>query len=318
MADPLAPYPAPVARDEAFVAATTAVGGVVFVYGQSVEGRPLVAARVPQRPPIGDARTKCKRVLVAANIHGIEFVGNRLAERIVEALGSDRPVVKRLRARAEVVVAPCLNPDGYARTWAAGGRGSVGELRCNAHGVDLNRNFPRPGGVPPSRLPGAGSDSPQAATYRGPGPLSEPETAALDAMCAAEGFWASVNLHSFMGTMIPARTRDPREFTTYVDLCRRARSAQPAWRYRRISNRVFDVFTGEQEDHQHHAHGTWAVCHEVFPLRASFAQHLRAPATFWRFNPHDPEPWVNNDLPAVLTWLDSALELPDRPAGHAR
>ncbi len=57
------------------------------------------------------------------------------------------------------------------------------------------------------------------------------------------------------------------------------------------------MWTGEQEDWQHHVHGTWALTVEVFPLAASFRQHLRALSLFWRFNPRDPRPWVDNDVP---------------------
>ena len=34
---------------------------------------------------------------------------------------------------------------------------------------------------------------------------------------------------------------------------------QTRWRYPRLSSRRFDVFTGELEDHLHHAYGTWAA-----------------------------------------------------------
>jgi hypothetical protein len=31
---------------------------------------------------------------------------------------------------------------------------------------------------------------------------------------------------------------------------------------------------------------------------------------FWRFNPHDPRPWIANDVPAVTAFLHAALDLP--------
>jgi len=253
------------------------------------------------------------RVSCAAGIHGVEFVGAQVLLGVVNALAGDHPLARRLRERAEVHVLPCLNPDAYARTWAQSGEGTVGELRCNARGVDLNRNFPRPHEGAASRLPGAGSDDPDAATYRGPSPLSEPETRALDQLLTRERFTASINLHSCMGTIIPARTRHREDFDVYKRLCRQASAAQPRWPYRRLSHRVFDVYTGEQEDHQHHVHGTWAACLEVFPLRASVQQYVRPPVTFWRFNPHDPSPWVDNDVPAVLAWLDAAIDIGRSP-----
>lgn len=302
---PLAPYPSPEARAAEAAALAARVRGELVEYGASVEGRPLVAVRVPS------ASKGAPRLLCSANIHGVEFIAGRVALGLLRALADGDPRVVALRERAELWVIPSLNPDGYARTFAEGGRGVVARLRGNSRGVDLNRNFPRPGGAPPSWLPFTGSDTPGAATYRGPHPLSEPETAALDRLFAAQRFVASANLHSFMGTVIPARVTDRPTYATYKRLCRLFGAAQPRRRYIRLASRLFDTFTGEQEDHQHHVHGTWAVCVEVFPLLASFRQHLCAPSVFWRFNPRDPEPWVDNDVPGLVAYFGAALELAD-------
>ena len=296
----LAPYPDPDTREHELDELAVRLDGELVVYGQSREDRPLRALRLPGGGP---------RILCAANIHGVEYIAGRVALGLAARLADRDPELQRLRARAELWLIPCLNPDGYARTWSTGGQGRLAELRANAAGVDLNRNFPRPGGGPPSRLPGAGSDRPGDATYRGPHPLSEPETAALDRLFAAQRFHASVNLHSFMGTVIPARVTDRDAYATYRELARVLAHAQPRVRYRRLAHRIFDTFTGEQEDHQHHAHGTWAVCMETFPLRHSFAQHLRRPSVFWRFNPHDPAPWIANDVPGITAFFHAALDL---------
>ena len=312
LSDELAPYPTPDRRERELDELAAQLGGELAVYGHSREGRPLRRLRLPGPGP--DA----PRLLCSANIHSVEFIAGRVALGLLQHLAAGDPELLRLRARAELWVIPCLNPDGYARTWAAHGRGRLAELRANAAGVDLNRNFPRPGGAAPSRLPGAGSDRPGDATYRGPHPLSEPETAALDALFTAQRFHASVNLHAFMGTAIPARVTDRQAYASYRDLCRALARAQPQVRYLRLANRIFDTFTGEQEDHQHHAHGTWAVCLETFPLRATYAQHLRPPSIFWRFNPRDPQRWIDNDVPAIAAYFHAALELAPPPATSRR
>jgi hypothetical protein len=306
----LAPYPDPDAREAELDALADSLGGAVVEYGRSLQDRPLRALRLPGGPG--------PRVLCSANIHGVEYIAGRVAFGLLHGLAAGDPALTRLRERAELWVIPCLNPDGYARTWTAAGRGRLAELRANANGVDLNRNFPRPGGAPASRLPGAGSDRPGDATYRGPAPLSEPETAALERLFAAQGFHASVNLHAFMGTVIPARVTERDAYARYRDLARALAHAQPRVRYRRLAHRIFDTFTGEQEDHQHHAHGTWAVCLETFPLRASYAQHLRRPSVFWRFNPHDPAPWIANDVPGIAAYFNAALDLPPPPVRSRR
>ena len=303
---PLAPYLSPQEREDRVDTLARGLGAEVVQYGRSVRGAALRAVRVP-----ATAGTKpASRVLCSANIHGPELVGGMVALGLLERLSANEPTVVELRERAEVWVVPCINPDGYARTWTRAGEGSLAELRTNANGVDLNRNYPFPAGAKPGRLPGAGSPHPGDATYRGSAPLSEPETRALHELCAAQQFHASANLHSFMGTLIPARVTAREAYATYRDLCAAFRGGQPHHRYRRLANRIFDVFTGEQEDHQHHALGTWAVCVETFPVLASYGQHLRAPSLFWRFNPRDPQPWIDNDVPGLLAFFLAALDRP--------
>jgi protein MpaA len=109
------------------------------VIGHSVLGRPIAAT-------LDTAPRARLRVLVVGCIHGDEAAGMRVARRLIAAPAPPRTALQ---------VVPTLNPDGVA----AGTRG-------NAHGVDLNRNFPfgwRPlGGL----------------EYSGPHPLSEPESRA--------------------------------------------------------------------------------------------------------------------------------------------
>jgi hypothetical protein len=303
---------APQAREDRLDALARTGNGEVVQYGRSVQGRPLRALRLPMtRGASLDGSDNPVRVLCSANIHGVEFIGGLIALALAER-AIDDPVVSRLRQRAELWVIACLNPDGYARTWENDGRGPLALLRTNGHGVDLNRNFPRP--KLPSIAPwGSGSDRPGAATYRGPSPLSEPETAALDALCRVQRFHASVNVHSFMGTIIPARVTDRPSFAAYRELCGALVAAQPSCRYVRLSHRIVDVFTGEQEDHQHHVLQTWAICLETFPWYASLSQHWKAPSTFWRFNPRQPQRWIDNDVPAIVAFFEAALARP-RPA----
>lgn len=92
-----------------------AAAGERTVIGHSVHGRPITATLNgdPQAP---------ERVLVIGCVHGNEPAGMRVARRLIAGQSA---------RNAAIWVVPTLNPDGVA----AGTRG-------NAHGVDLNRNFP--------------------------------------------------------------------------------------------------------------------------------------------------------------------------------
>ena len=305
--DSLSPYRSPEALADAVADLGHRLGADAIEYGRSVAGAPLVALRIAGRKP------GLPRILCCANIHGPELIGTEVALGFGRAL--EDGVAAPLRSRAEVWIAPSLNPDGHARTFTTGGDAPLSELRPNDRGVDLNRNYPLPGDRPRKTygLPGAGSTRPGDATYIGEHPLSEPETTAIDALVREHRFVASANLHSFMGTVIPARVTDRPTYRAYGELCRAFARGQAARRYRRVSNRIFDVFTGEQEDHQHHNLDCWAVCVETFPILASLRQRMLGATTFWRFNPREPGPWIDNDVPGLVAYFDAALALP-RPS----
>jgi protein MpaA len=108
------------------------------VIGRSVLGRPIVAWTS------GPDRAK-RKILVVGCIHGNECAGLAIAS----ALRRQRPP-----AGVQLWIVPEMNPDGTAA-----------DTRQNAHGVDLNRNFPyrwQPISDP--------------TYYSGAHPASEPET----------------------------------------------------------------------------------------------------------------------------------------------
>jgi N-acetylmuramoyl-L-alanine amidase/Zinc carboxypeptidase len=121
-----------------FFATAVVLAGTLL--GHSVEGRPITAQR------IGPADAKVE-VMVVGSIHGNEPAGKAVIARLRR--------MKPPRGTALWLIEDA-NPDG-----AAAG------TRHNAHGVDLNRNFPF-------------RWQPQDGVYEsGPGPASEPETQAI-------------------------------------------------------------------------------------------------------------------------------------------
>ena len=112
-----------------------------FTIGHSVDGRPIYAwSYGPDRA--------ARKVLVVGCIHGNECAGFAILAALRHS---------RLPAGVQLWLVPEFNPDGTAA-----------DSRQNAHGVDLNRNFPyrwQPISDP---------------TYdSGPSPASEPETRAV-------------------------------------------------------------------------------------------------------------------------------------------
>jgi hypothetical protein len=94
---------------------------------------------------------------------------------------------------------PVVNPDGYVynqSTNPGGGGLWRKNRRANAggsFGVDLNRNYAFQWGVDDS----GSSPSPTSETYRGTGPASEPEVAAMQAFIDARGFQTAVSAHTY-------------------------------------------------------------------------------------------------------------------------
>jgi predicted deacylase len=301
------PYLSPEQRTDTVRRLAARAKGEVVSIGTSHAGESIDAVVVPS------TRRESPRVLCTANIHGVEWISGLIALSLLEHLGADTSAAATSRDAAEHWIVPCLNPDGYRRTWTQRGEGAVGGLRSNGQGVDLNRNYPLPAGTRRRALPGAGSPDPGDATYYGPAPLSEPETQAIDALATARRFTAAAGLHSFMGTVIPARVTTAAHWKTYGMLARTIADAQSLRRYRRLASRWIDAWTGEQEDHLHHNHDCWAVCLETFCWTSSLRQHWRAPSTFWRFNPREPAPWIAQDVAGLVAYFTRAAALP-RPS----
>jgi protein MpaA len=119
-----------------------------WMLGRSVRGRAIVAYE------LGDP-TAPRKALIVGCIHGNEPAGTT----VVAALRAGGPI-----AGTDLWLIPTINPDGQA----AG-------TRQNAHGVDLNRNFPfdwKPLGPRGTQQ------------YAGPGPISEPESRIAHALIA--------------------------------------------------------------------------------------------------------------------------------------
>jgi hypothetical protein len=101
--------------------------------GESVQGRHLWCLTVTARPGAVEAEPV---ISLVGTLHGNEPVGMVLllefAGDLLSRYGVDDRIT-RLLDSTEIRIMPLANPDGY----------EAGD-RYNAHGVDLNRNFPDP------------------------------------------------------------------------------------------------------------------------------------------------------------------------------
>jgi carboxypeptidase D len=99
--------------------------------GQSVQGRELWIAKITDNPGVEEDEPEVSYI---AAMHGDEVVGKEmvfgLIQYLTENYGSDSRVTN-LVDDTEIWIMPSMNPDGTA----------MGQ-RYNAHGVDLNRDFP--------------------------------------------------------------------------------------------------------------------------------------------------------------------------------
>ena len=308
-------YPSPADADAELDAIAAADGVGVESYGQSQQGRPLRAlrfARTGEQPPA--ARTP--RVLVTGHIHAGEFVGGYVARALARSLADARSEAARaLRERAEVVVAPLLNPDGAERVWNANGWTGLRSMRMTAAGVDPNRNFPHPVAHADARRAwNSGRASPRAAHYRGPHPLSEPECAALAALCARERFCGAIHFHSFGGVVYAPMCVDafaPREGDSleaaFGAIQRSFAAHQESLVYRWIPEHP-ETIEGQLDAFLVGAFGVASVTVEVGRPGFGYVDPRRFGNLFWLFNPRDPERWARNDVDATLRALAAVAE----------
>jgi murein peptide amidase A len=129
-----------------------------IVLGKSVRGTSIEAHVLPGRSP---------GILVIGGIHGDEAVGTALVEAFEARLRAEPSIANGRR----VVLLPRANPDGLA----AG-------TRWNAHGIDVNRNFPAPNFSADAR--------------HGKAACSEPESRAIVELLAAQRFALVISIHA--------------------------------------------------------------------------------------------------------------------------
>ncbi len=172
------------------------------VLGHTGQGREIIAVKLTQGA-LDQPDGRRPAVLYSATQHAREWISTEVNRRLMNFYidrwrANDREVRKLLQT-TELWFIPVANPDGYQytfdheRLWRKNLRDNNGDGQTQVgDGVDPNRNFPSHWGFDEE-----GSSSIQSSdTYRGPAPMSEPETQAMVGLLNRIGFAFQVNYHS--------------------------------------------------------------------------------------------------------------------------
>jgi len=131
--------------------------GLQITEAASAQGQPLLYRDYLPR----SSQAEPQRVLLLGGIHGDEFSAVSVVFQWMTRLDRERFQPFHWR------VIPCANPDGLL---------TVPATRVNAHGVDLNRNFPTPDWKSDAMVYWDQRTRRDPRRYPGPAALSEPET----------------------------------------------------------------------------------------------------------------------------------------------
>ena len=112
-------------------------------------------------PMTGPATGRPVRILLIGGIHGDELTSVSIVFQWLDMLSM--PAARRYYWH----IAPLMNPDGFFASTPK---------RVNAHGVDLNRNFPTPGWSQDAKVYWARKTRSDPRRFPGTAPLSEPES----------------------------------------------------------------------------------------------------------------------------------------------
>jgi predicted deacylase len=267
--------------------------------GYSVEGRPI--HRFEFGSPSGAP------VLFTGLVHGVELVGSVALLEFIRSLviGARSELLRDAR----LVVVPIVNPDALHANCARIGAGRRAYQRCNARGVDLNRNFPRlRDGMPLNPL--GGSRWRRAPHYVGPHPLSEPETRALRDVIDDVRPRVSVGFHSFGELLLypwaftdrpnPRRESYERAGRAFLEALRGAS-------YRVMQATEWYATVGDLDDWLDAEYGTLAFTVEVSRPMRRLSNLRRWSNPFAWSNPIEVGPAVTGIAPGVEALVREAL-----------
>lgn len=278
----------------------------LHVVGITVEGRSIGALTVaaPGRHP-DRARPQA---LVLANIHGNEVIASEAALALLDRLQEGTPAVLE---GADVTVVPAINLDSReaaARALKEDRRGAP-TRRGNAHGVDLNRNFPLVQGARDVWHPLAGTRHRWLPWYRGPAPASEPETRAILDLVQDLRPRAALSLHSAGARFLypfACSSRPPARLASFLAMGA-AFTALQARPYQVQMSRSWYAILGDCDDWMLDHVGTLAVTVELGRLYGGVTRPGLLASQLAFLNPPTPGPVLEEAVDPCLAALDAGI-----------
>ncbi|MFI1974121.1 M14 family metallopeptidase [Streptomyces wedmorensis] len=297
------PYGGPNGLKQEVLNAARANPGITKVVsiGKTVKGQDILALKVSK----GAQRVKDgskPATLYMSNQHAREWITPEMTRRLLhhylDNYGKDERIT-RIVDSTELWFVLSANPDGYDfthadpdnRQWRKNLRDNDGDGRiATGDGVDLNRNFAYKWGYDNE------GSSPDLAdeTYRGKGPMSEPETRALDAFQKRIGFAYGINYHSaaqllLYGVGWQVATDTPDDVALKALAGTPQNSAVPGYRPQ-VSSELY-ITNGEADGHAANVNGM-----------QMFTPEMSTCATASRVDPNDA--WNPADCASVFTFPD--------------
>ena len=273
----------------------------VVSIGKTLKGQDILALKVSK----GATRVKDgskPATLYLSNQHAREWITPEMTRRLLhhylDGYGKDERIT-RIVDSTELWFVLSANPDGYDfthadpdnRQWRKNLRDNDGDGRiAPGDGVDLNRNFAYKWGYDNE----GSSPDPADETFRGTGPMSEPETKALDAFQKRIGFSYGINYHSaaqllLYGVGWQVATDTPDDIALKALAGTPQKSAVPGYRPQ-VSSELY-ITNGEANGHAANVNGMQL-----------FTPEMSTCATASRVDPNDA--WNPADCASVFTFPD--------------
>ncbi|GGU88853.1 zinc carboxypeptidase [Streptomyces litmocidini] len=273
----------------------------VVSIGRTLRGQDILALKLTKGARKTEDGSK-PATLYMSNQHAREWITPEMTRRLMhhylDRYGKDERIT-RIVDSTELWFVLSANPDGYDythadpahRQWRKNLRDNDGDGKLGpGDGVDLNRNFAYKWGYDNE---GSSSD-PADETFRGKGPMSEPETRALDAFQKRIGFAYGVNYHSasqllLYGVGWQVATDTPDDVALKALAGTPQKPAVPGYRPQ-VSSELY-ITNGEADGHAANVNGM-----------QMFTPEMSTCATASRVDPNDA--WNPADCASAFTFPD--------------